>query len=62
MCDAVVTAIIADNTIVTEAGENDTVTVILDKSHFYSESGGQIGDRGIIRTKVGSSLISLLLW
>ena len=54
MCDAVVTAIIVDNTIVTEATENDRVTVILDKSHFYSESGGQIGDRGIIRTKVST--------
>ena len=52
-----VTAIIVDNTIVKEAGENDSVAVILDKSYFYSESGGQIGDRGIIRTKVDKSFI-----
>ena len=35
-----VTTIIVDNTIVTEAGENYMVPVILDKSHFYSQSGG----------------------
>ena len=57
VCGAMVTAVIVDNTIVTEVAENDRVAVILDNSHFYSESGGQIGDKGIIRTKVAKSFI-----
>jgi alanyl-tRNA synthetase len=30
-------------------GQNDTVEVFLERTPFYSESGGQIGDRGCIR-------------
>jgi alanyl-tRNA synthetase len=38
---------------VTSAGEGDEVDVFLERSPFYAESGGQIGDTGIVKTPSG---------
>lgn len=46
--DAKIFAMVVDGEIVTGAQEGDDVTVILDTTSFYAESGGQIGDRGTI--------------
>ena len=35
------------------AGEGDEVRLVLDRSPFYAESGGQIGDHGYLRTTGG---------
>ncbi|MDO8580165.1 MAG: alanine--tRNA ligase [Candidatus Omnitrophota bacterium] len=40
--------------IVSEAKKGDHVKVILDKTPFYAESGGQIGDRGTIACEKGT--------
>jgi alanyl-tRNA synthetase len=40
------------------AGEGDDVRVFLDRTPFYAEGGGQVGDRGLIRT--GSGLIRVV--
>ncbi|MBA1336881.1 MAG: Alanyl-tRNA synthetase [Firmicutes bacterium] len=46
--DTRVLAILKDNEIVEEAYEGDKVTVILERTSFYAESGGQVGDNGEI--------------
>ncbi|MED2999300.1 alanine--tRNA ligase [Bacillus velezensis] len=37
--------------LISEAHEGDTVQILLDKTPFYAESGGQIGDRGVLRSE-----------
>lgn len=52
--DANVIALIANNTVSDSASAGDEVSVFLDKTPFYAESGGQIGDNGLIKTDMGS--------
>ena len=47
------TALRKDGSPAEVAGEGDSVEVFLDRSPFYAESGGQIGDTGTITTASG---------
>jgi alanyl-tRNA synthetase len=46
--DGIVTAILRDGERVEEINAGDEAQVLLDRSSFYAEKGGQIGDRGVI--------------
>jgi alanyl-tRNA synthetase len=39
-------------------GDGDEVSIFLDRTPFYAESGGQVGDTGVIRTDTGSAVVS----
>jgi len=50
-CEAVITAIIAGGERQGLAKGGDKISIILDKTVFYAESGGQVGDSGVLTTQ-----------
>ena len=45
-----------------EAEEGDAVELIVQETPFYAEAGGQVGDRGVIRTERGDAVEVLDTW
>ncbi|NIZ12238.1 alanine--tRNA ligase [Phaeobacter sp. HF9A] len=53
-----IVALVKDGEIVQEAGQGDSVQVVLNQTPFYAESGGQVGDSGVIRVEGGLLRVS----
>jgi len=43
-------AVVADRALVDAAGKDTAVQIVLNQTPFYAESGGQIGDKGVLKT------------
>jgi alanyl-tRNA synthetase len=54
--DATVTGLVAQGEAIPTAGVGMNIEMILNRTPFYAESGGQLGDHGIITTAQGGSL------
>ncbi|WFO46406.1 alanine--tRNA ligase [Bacillus pumilus] len=48
--DARIVELLQNGEIVTEAHEGDTVQILLDETPFYAESGGQVADKGTLKS------------
>ncbi len=59
--ESIIKAIFKDGKQVKQAEAGEAVEVVLDKTPFYAEMGGQIGDTGTIRTESGRIEISNVL-
>jgi len=51
--EATLRAMVTSAGLVDSASEGDEVEVVLSRTPFYAEGGGQVGDRGIIETATG---------
>jgi len=53
-----VLALVNDGAVVASARTGDEVQIVVNQTPFYGESGGQVGDTGIIKTESGTAKVT----
>ncbi|MFX0540111.1 alanine--tRNA ligase [Roseovarius sp. S4756] len=56
--EAQIVALVRDGAQTDNAGEGDAVQIVLNQTPFYAESGGQVGDSGVLRCEGGEARIT----